>query len=337
MKPSLAFYSTQSYDEIHFRKEAGNKLTIRFYPFELNSETAETAAGASVVCPFVNAHLDRLCLQKLQAVGVRHIALRSAGFNYVDLEAAKELALVVTRVPAYSPNAIAEHTAALLLCLNRNIHRAYNRTRDHNFALDGLVGFNLAGKTVGVVGCGKIGKKAAQIFRGFEMHVLAYDPLPDQEWAATHQVEFADLTKLFQNSHIISLHLPLLKETEYLIRAETLSQMKKGVILINTSRGKLINTEDLLAALRTGQVGAVGLDVYEEEGPYFFHDHSSEIINDKQLAYLLTFPNVLVTGHQAFLTEEALTEMASTTIQSILAFQNGQPLRPDTILIPPPM
>ncbi len=335
MQPIVAFYDSKSYDEIFFKKAAGNKLLFDFHPFELTAKTAESARGAFAVCAFVHDILDRICLEKLKKAGIQLLALRCAGFNYLDLEAAKELQITVVRVPTYSPNAIAEHTCALLLSLNRKIHRAYNRIREHNFSLDGLMGFNIAGKTIGIVGCGKIGKKAAQIFRGFEAHVLAYDPLPDLHWAAHYGVQLTNLANLFKNSDIISLHLPLMKETEHLIRSETLAQMKAGVVLLNTSRGKLIHTVHLIEALRSGQVGAVALDVYEEEDAFFYHDRSQEILQDEQLAYLLTFPNVLVTAHQAFLTQEALTEIAATTVENILASHERRPLQKDTILVPP--
>jgi D-lactate dehydrogenase len=335
VQPLTAFYDSKSYDETFFRKAAGNQLLFRFHPFKLTKNTAETAEGAFAICAFVHDILDRPCLEKLKKRDIQLIAMRCAGFNYVDLEAARDLQIAVTRVPAYSPSAVAEHALALLLTLNRKIHRAYNRIREHNFSLEGLIGFNIAEKTVGIIGCGKIGKKTAQIFRGFEARVLAYDPAPDTQWAASHDVQLVDLTTLFKSCDIISLHLPLSQETEYLIYSETLAQMKPGVVLLNTSRGKLIHTAHLIEALRSGHVGAVALDVYEEEDALFYQDRSQEILNDEQLAYLLTFPNVLVTAHQAFLTQEALTEISTTTVRNILAFYEGHPLQKDTILVAP--
>lgn len=334
-KPRVAFFDTKPYDSEYFDREAGDRLEPLYFRFKLDASVANVVENAFAVCAFVHDQLDRECLQDLKARGVRLVALRCAGFNGVDLEAARELGFTVTRVPAYSPSAVAEHAVAMLLTLVRNTHRAFNRIRDHNFSLSGLVGFDVAGKTVGVIGCGKIGRKAAQIFRGFEARVLAYDPHADTEWAARHGVEIADLETIWREADIITLHVPLFPETEYLVCAETLSRMKRGVILINTSRGKLVKTGDLLAALRSGQVGGVCLDVYEEEEEYFYSDHSGQILDDQTLALLLTFPNVLVTSHQAFLTREALTEIANTTAENILAAAEGRPLLPGTVLVQP--
>jgi len=334
-RPRVAFFDTKPYDEEYFTKVGGAELDITYFRFSLNTSVAKVAHGAFAVCCFVHDRLDRECLRVLREGGVQIVAMRCAGFNDVDLEAAAELGIIVTRVPAYSPNAVAEHAAALLLTLVRRIHRAYNRIRDHNFSLSGFVGFDIAGKTVGLIGCGKIGQKAAQIFTGFEAHVITYDPMADAEWAAARGITITDLDTLLRESDIISLHLPLTPETRYIIRAETLAKMKPGVVLINTSRGELVNTEDLIASIRSGKIGGVGLDVYEEEEGYFYSDHSGTILDDERLAYLLTFPNVLVTAHQAFLTKEALTQIASVTVTNILAAHDNRPFLKDTVLTAP--
>lgn len=321
-----AAYDTKPYDRQYLQAAAeGAGIEWRFWEFRLSEATAGTARGAGAVCVFVNDRLDRACLDALAREGVRHIALRCAGFNNVDLMAAKELGLTVTRVPAYSPHAVAEHAVALLLALNRKIHRAFNRVRELNFSLHGLVGFDLHGKTAGVIGTGKIGRVAAQILRGFGMRVLAHDPFPDADWAAAHGIEYADVRVLARESDVISLHLPLTPETRHMIRAETIELMKPGAILINVSRGALIDTGALIAALKTGRLGGVGLDVYEEEEGIFFEDLSGEILQDDTLARLLTFPNVLITSHQAFLTREALQEIAQTTVANLRALDAGLP------------
>jgi D-lactate dehydrogenase len=284
------------------------------------------------VCTFVNDHLDRPCLEALKKLGVKHVALRCAGFNSIDLTAAKELGFAVTRVPAYSPYAVAEHAVALLLALNRKIPRANNRVHDLNFSLNGLVGFDLHGKTAGIVGTGKIGRIAAQILRGFGMRVLAFDPFPVPEWAQQHGIEYTDTGTLARESDVVSLHTPLTPETHHIIRRETLEQMKPGVILINVSRGALIDTTALIEALKTGRLGGVALDVYEEEEGVFFEDLSGQILHDDELARLLTFPNVLITAHQAFLTQEALSEIARVTATNLAAFANGRTFLPETAL-----
>jgi D-lactate dehydrogenase len=267
---------------------------------------------------------------------VKHIALRCAGYNGVDIAAATELGLSVTRVPAYSPYAVAEHAVALLLALNRKIPRASNRVRDLNFSLNGLVGFDLHGKTAGIFGTGRIGRVAAQILRGFGMKVLAFDPFPSPEWAKEHGILYTDAWTLARESEVISLHTPLTPETYHIIRRETIELMKPGTILINVSRGALIDTKALIEALKTGQLGGVGLDVYEEEEGVFFEDLSGQILHDDELARLLTFPNVLITAHQAFLTREALAEIARVTVANLMAFATGQPFLPETTLNPEP-
>lgn len=332
----VAFFDAKPYDREYFNKLNDGRLEFEYFDFPLSAQVVGVAEGAFAICAFVHDPLDRENLKALHGCGVRMIAMRCAGFNAVDLDAARELGMVVTRVPAYSPSAVAEHAVALLLTLVRRTHRAYNRIRDHNFSLNGFVGFDLAGKTAGVVGCGKIGRKAAQILRGFEMRVLAFDPAMDREWADAHSIENVDLELLLAESDVITLHTPLIPETKYLVREETIARMKPGVVIINTSRGELVKTGDLIAGLRNGRIGGVGLDVYEEEEQYFYSDHSERIIDDETLAYLLTFPNVLVTSHQAFLTREALTQIASVTIENIVAAAGNVPLLPGTVLVEPP-
>ena len=326
-------FDTKPYDrEALQRAAAGRGIELRFMEWRLSAETAATAHGAQAVCTFVNDRVDRPCLEALAALGVKHIALRCAGFNSIDLPAAKELGFTVTRVPAYSPYAVAEHAVALLLALNRKIPRANNRVHDLNFSLQGLVGFDLHGKTAGIFGTGKIGRITAQILRGFGMKVLAYDPFPSDEWAIEHGVEYTDARTLARRSEVISLHTPLTPETRHLIRRETLDLVKPGTILVNVSRGALIDTTALIEALKSGRLGGVALDVYEEEEGVFFEDLSGQILHDDELARLLTFPNVLITAHQAFLTNEALSEIARVTVENIVAFGNSQPLLPETSL-----
>lgn len=332
--PSIAFYDTKPYDREYFTAVLTQlDLECRFFDFRLTVESAETARDASAICLFVNDRGDRACLEKLVAQGTRHLALRSAGFNHVDLEAARELGLSVTRVPAYSPHAVAEHTVALLLTLNRKIHRAYNRVREHNFSLSGLVGFDLHAKTVGIIGTGRIGKLTAQIFRGFGTRVLAYDFAPDEAWARQHDITYCELTDLLVNSDIVSLHTPLTPETNHLINVDTIAAMKPGAHLINTSRGKLVDTKALIAALKSQHLGGVALDVYEEEEGVFFEDLSDLTLQDDELSRLLTFPNVLITAHQAFLTKEALTEIARVTLENIHRGFRGESFLPGTQLV----
>lgn len=337
---TVAFYDTKPYDREYFERapEAG-QIRRLFHEFRLTSQTAASAAGAQAVCVFVNDRLDAPCLEALKRQGARLVALRCAGFNNVDLAAAKALGLAVVRVPAYSPHAVAEHAVALLLALNRKLHRAYNRVREHNFSLSGLVGFDVCGKTVGVVGTGKIGRIAAQIFKGFGAEVLGYDPYPATEWAAAVGVRHTDFATLLAESHIVTLHLPLTPESRYLLNAETFARMRPGAILVNTSRGKLVDTTALIEALKSGRLGGVALDVYEEEEGVFFEDHSGEIMQDDELSRLLTFPNVLITSHQAFLTAEALAEIARVTTANLVRLAAGQPFLPESALVdlPPPV
>ena len=316
---SVSFYDTKPYDrEYMLAAEGAGTLRWTFHEFRLTPGTASTAAGSDAVCVFVNDRLDRACLRSLAALGVRHVALRCAGFNQVDLAAAAEVGIAVTRVPAYSPHAVAEHGVALLLTLNRRVHRAFNRVREFNFSLAGLVGFDLHGKTVGIVGTGKIGRCAAQIFRGFGCRVVACDIAPDTAWAGAHGVELASYGEVLERSDVVSLHVPLTRDTHHLLGAAAFARMKPGAYLVNTSRGKLVDTRALVAALKEGRLGGVALDVYEEEEGIFFEDHSERGLHDDELARLLSFPNVLVTSHQAFLTREALSEIARVTVANLL-------------------
>ncbi|HMP83498.1 MAG TPA: 2-hydroxyacid dehydrogenase [Verrucomicrobiota bacterium] len=329
----VAVYDSKPYDRdsLPFAPNA-KKLKWRFHDFRLTKDTAGTAHGADCVCVFVNDRVDAGCLRQLSKAGVRMIALRCAGFNNVDLETAKKLGLSVTRVPAYSPHAVAEHAVALLLSLNRKIHRANNRVRELNFSLTGLVGQEIYGKTVGVVGTGKIGKITAQIFRGFDAKVLVYDPFPDLQWAKRYDVHYVKPAAMLKRCDIISLNLPLTPQTKHLLNEKTLARMKRGVIIINTSRGKLIDTKALINALKSGLVGGVALDVYEEEEGIFFEDLSGRVLHDDVLSRLLTFPNVLITAHQAFLTNEGLGEIARVTVENILRFQSRKPFLDGTSL-----
>lgn len=330
---TVSFYDTKPYDRDYVLAAAGaDQIEWRFHEFRLTRETAATAAGSGAVCVFVNDKLDRICLQQLASAGVRHVALRCAGFNQVDIEAAKDLGIALTRVPAYSPHAVAEHSVALLLALNRKIHRAHNRVREFNFSLAGLVGFDLHGKNVGIIGTGKIGRCTAQIFRGFGCRVLACDPFPDAEWAAANRIDLVGLDEALSQSDIVSLHLPLTRDTHHLLNASTLARMKQGAYLVNTSRGKLVDTAALIDALKSGHLGGVALDVYEEEEGIFFEDHSEHGLLDDELSRLLSFPHVLVTSHQAFLTREALAEIARVTVTNLLHRFAGRPLIAGTVL-----
>jgi len=326
-------FDTKPYDREPLQRAGnGSGIEWRFVDYRLSAETAAFANGAQAVCIFVNDCADRAVLEALVKIGVKHIALRCAGFNCVDLPAAKELGISVTRVPAYSPYAVAEHAVALLLALNRKIPRANNRVHDLNFSLAGLVGFDLHGKTAGIFGTGKIGRIAAQILRGFGMKVLAFDPFPNADWAREHGVEYTDAKTLARECEVISLHTPLTPETHHIIRRETLELMKPGTILVNVSRGALIDTRALIDALKTGRLGGVALDVYEEEEGVFFEDLSGQILQDDDLARLLTFPNVLITAHQAFLTQEALAEIARVTVANLAALGKGEAFLPETAL-----
>src|SRR5262245_15123515 len=318
---TAAVFDTKPYDRQWLQQaSADHGIEWHFLDFRLTGDSAPAANNVRAVCVFVNDQLDRSCLEVLARQGVELVALRCTGFNNVDLGSAKELKLTVTRVPVYSPHAIAEHAVALLLTLNRKIHRAFNRVRELNFSLNGLVGFNLYGKTAGLVGTGKIGRVTGQILRGFGMRVLAHDPSPDHEWARHAGVEYVGaLSELLRASDVVSLHAPLTRETRYTIRPETIALMKGGSILINSSRGGLVDTKALIQALKSSHLAGVGLDVYEEEEGIFFEDLSGTVLHDDDLARLLTFPNVLITAHQAFLTGEALNYIARTTVTNISA------------------
>ncbi len=322
----IAFFDAHGFEKAIFEKANQDfHHDISFFEARLTAKTANLATGYPCVCAFVNDNLNDKTLESLAAGGTRLIALRSAGFNHVDLTAAHRLGLKVVRVPEYSPHAVAEHAVALILTLNRKIHRAYNRVREGNFSLDGLVGFDLKAKTVGVIGTGRIGSVLAKIMRGFECEVIAYDLVQNPELIELG-VRYLSLEELLKKSDIISLHVPLTPQTRYLINEKALSLTKSKVMLINTSRGALIETRALIQALKSGHVGQAGLDVYEEEEGLFFTDLSDQILQDDQLARLLTFPNVLLTSHQAFLTEEALAKIALVTLQNILDFKNGKNL-----------
>jgi D-lactate dehydrogenase len=309
----IAFFDTKSYDRDSFLQESeGMDIEFKFFETRLREETAELARGCDGVCVFVNDVVNANVIDKLCEYGVRVIALRCAGFNNVDIEHAKGR-IAVVRVPAYSPYAVAEHAMAMLLTSIRRIHKAYLRTRDFNFSLNGLTGFDLHGKTVGVIGTGKIGRVFIDICRGFGMRVLAYDKFPGEP----NGFEYVPLDTLLRESDVISLHCPLTEETHHLINRETLQKMKKGVVILNTSRGALIDAEVLLEGIKARQIGAACLDVYEEESDLFFRDFSGHIVDDDTLARLISMPNVLVTSHQAFLTREALQNIAQTTLASL--------------------
>jgi D-lactate dehydrogenase len=323
-RPRVAVFDAKPYDRRWLDKQAGDDLVFDHLEPRLGPDTARLAAGYRLVCAFVNDDLSGPVLRQLAAAGVELIALRCAGFNNVDLAVAEELGLTVTRVPAYSPHAVAEHAAALILALNRKVHRAHQRVREGNFSLAGLEGFDLHGRTAGVIGLGKIGRCLADILRGFGMTVLGHDAFFDRQYAERSGVRYVELDELLAASDVISLHAPLTPETHHLIDADRILRMKPGVLLINTSRGALVDTAALITGLKGGHIGGAGLDVYEEESGYFFEDRSDEVITDDVLARLLTFPNVLITSHQAFLTADALEAIARTTAASIRDFLAGK-------------
>ena len=322
----IAFFDTKPYDKESFN-EINKKygFDITYYRYHLTPDNIILAQNFDIVIIFVNDVINGEMINKMASYGVKLIALRCAGFNNINLQAAKDKMQVV-RVPAYSPHAIAEHTIALMMTLNRKIHRAYFRTRDANFALQGLMGFDMYRKKAGVIGTGKIGKALIKILLGFGMEVMAYDPFPDDEFAVEEGFQYAKLDTLFMESDVISLNCPLTRETKFLINKNTISKMKKGVVLINTGRGKLIKTYDLIQGLKTGKIGAAGLDVYEEESQYFFEDLSDQVLTDDILARLLTFNNVIITSHQGFFTREAMHNIAETTMQNINDFVKGKEL-----------
>ncbi|CDF98609.1 2-hydroxyacid dehydrogenase [Avibacterium paragallinarum] len=321
----IAVYSTKNYDRKYFELvNVKYGFDLEFFDFMLNESTAKMAEHCDVVCIFVNDDGSRKVLEKLAALGVKMVALRCAGFNNVDLKAAQDLGIKVVRVPAYSPEAVAEHTVGLMLTLNRKIHRAYQRTREANFSLEGLSGFNMHGRTVGVIGTGKIGIAVMRILKGFGMHILAYDPFknPVAEELGT---EYVSLDELYARSQIITLHCPATPENYHLLNRDAFAKMRDGVMIINTSRGTLIDTQAAIDALKQRKIGALGMDVYENERDLFFEDKSNEVIQDDVFRRLSSCHNVLLTGHQAFLTEEALTSISNVTLENIYSLKTGKP------------
>jgi D-lactate dehydrogenase len=328
----IAVFSTKKHDRdsltaanlAHSNSTQGHELC--FFETQLNAHTALLAKGMPVVCPFVNDEANAEILKILAANGTRLLALRAAGFNNVDLKAAADLGIAVVRVPAYSPYAVAEHTVALILMLNRKLYRAYNRVRDDNFSLEGLLGFDLHGGTIGIIGTGKIGMVFAQIMHGFGCSLLGYDKFPNPQFAAIDGARYVSLPELLAKSDVISLHCPLTPENHYLINAEAIAQMKPGVMLINTSRGGLVDTEAVIAGIKSAQIGYLGIDVYEQEADLFSEDLSGTIIQDDNFQLLKSFPNVVITAHQAFFTRNALQAIAETTLANITEFAQGQSL-----------
>uniref|UniRef100_A0A486XV21 D-lactate dehydrogenase n=1 Tax=Rheinheimera sp. BAL341 TaxID=1708203 RepID=A0A486XV21_9GAMM len=315
----VAVYSAKKYDREGFSQWADSSLHFSYIDSRLTSETAKLAAGCHAVCVFVNDEVNADVLQHLSSLGIEMVALRCAGFNNVDLATAKALGIRVARVPAYSPEAVAEHTVAMMLCLNRKLHKAYNRVRDDNFALDGLLGFNLFGKTVGLIGTGRIGLATARILKGFGCKLLCHD-IVQSPLITELGGQYVELAALYHQSDIISLHCPLTPDTKYLINPHSIHAMKDGVMLINTSRGTLLDSKAVINGLKSRKIGYLGLDVYEQEADLFFENLSEQVIDDEVFKRLLTFPNVLITGHQAFFTKEALQEISQVTSDNLLAF-----------------
>jgi D-lactate dehydrogenase len=323
-KINIAFFDAKQYDIESFNEiNIKYNFNIKYFNFHLTQDNILLTQGYDAIVVFVNDTINAEMNFKLKDFGIRLIALRSSGFNNIDLKSALNK-LTVVRVPAYSPNAIAEHTIALMLTLNRKIHRAYYRTRDSNFTLNGLLGFDMYGKTVGVIGSGRIGKVLMKILSGFGMKLLVHDKYPDEKFSAETGARYVSLEEIYRLSDIISLNCPLTRETEYMINATSIAAMKKGVMLINTGRGKLIKTADLVEGLKSGQIGSAGLDVYEEESQYFFEDLSDRVLDDDVLARLLSFNNVIITSHQGFFTREALYNIAETTLKNIDDFFSGR-------------
>jgi D-lactate dehydrogenase len=320
----VTLFDAKSYDIDSFERHNHDRHAIRYVAASLNQDTVRAAGGSKVVCIFVNDTCTAPVVQALASLGVELIALRCAGFNHVDLQACHAHGLSVVRVPAYSPYAVAEHTVALMLMLNRRLYQAYQRNRSGYFVLDGLTGFDMHGKQVGVIGTGKIGQCTIDILLGFGCHILAFDKFPNPELAARPHLQYVEMVHLLRHSDIITLHVPLFPETHHLINHAAIGQMKQGVMLINTSRGELVDTKALIDGLKSGKIGYAGLDVYEEEAGVFFHDLSNQVLSDDVLARLMTFNNVVVTSHQAFLTREALANIANTTLANIDAFKQGQ-------------
>ena len=323
----ITFFGTQPYDRESFdRANERYGFEFNYHRSHLNANNVALAKGSDAVCIFVNDTADAEVIRTMAANGVKLLALRCAGYNNVDLKAAADNGVTVVRVPAYSPYAVAEYTVALMLSLNRKIPRASWRTRDGNFSLHGLLGFDMHGKTAGIIGTGKIAKILIHILKGFGMNILAYDLYPDYNFARENQIVYTTLDELYHSSDIISLHCPLTEQTKYLINDYSISKMKDGVMIINTGRGQLIHTNALIEGLKNKKIGSAGLDVYEEESEYFYEDKSDRIIDDDVLARLLSFNNVIVTSHQAFFTREALANIAATTLENIRDFKNQKPL-----------
>ena len=332
MAYKIAFFGAKPYDIASFDKvNEKYNYDIRYYKGHLNPNNVVLTQDTDAVCIFVNDTADAAVIDAMVDNGVKLLALRGAGFNNVDLKAAKGK-LPVVRVPAYSPYAVAEYSLALMLSLNRKIHRAYWRTRDGNFSLNGLMGFDMHGKTIGIIGTGKIARILIRLLKGFGMRILAYDLYPDMKFAGEEGISYVSLDELYRESDIISLHCPLTDQTKYMIDKDSIDKMKEGVMIINTGRGQLINTNDLIEGLKEKKIAAAGLDVYEEEGEYFYEDKSDKIIDDDVLARLLSFNNVIVTSHQAFFTKEALHNIAETTLQNIEDFRCHRPLVNEVIL-----
>ncbi|MBO4858965.1 MAG: 2-hydroxyacid dehydrogenase [Treponema sp.] len=323
----IAFFDTHSYDKKSF-VEANKAFNyeIDFRDYKLNENTALTAQGYDVVCVFVNDVVNAEVIKTLADCGIKLIALRCAGFNNVDLKAAAAAGIKVVRVPAYSPYAVAEHGVALLMSLTRHIPQAYLRTKTANFNIEGLTGRDLFGLTAGILGTGKIGRIMADILMGFGMKIIAYDPFPNEQWAKEKNIEYVGLDEIFQQSDVLSLHCPLTEETKHVVNHDRMKMMKHDAVIINTGRGALIDSKALVHALKHGHIGGIGMDVYEEESKYFFSDWSTDIMTDDTLARLLTFPNVIITGHQAFLTTNALKNLAETTLENVKAFEGGAEL-----------
>ena len=317
----ICFFNTKSYD-IKWFDHYNKNYEIKFYESRLNKNSAILASGSGGIISFVNDNLDKDTIDILYELGVKVIALRCAGYNYVDLNAAKDK-IKILNVPSYSPSSVAEYAIGMFLTLNRKIHKAYTKTRDYNFSLNGMVGFDLKGKTIGIIGTGKIGEELIDICKGFKMNVIAYDLFPKKD----SDIQYVDLNTLLNNSDIISLHCPLTKDTKYLINKETLQKMKKGAYIINTSRGELIETDSLISALKDGLIGGACLDVYEGEKDFFYEDKSDLIKRDDKLSALVSMPNVILTSHQAFLTDEALKNIAKITIQNLDDFYSNKKLK----------
>lgn len=320
----VAVFSTHLFEKTILQQASNGKHELVLIPAPLSVASVMLAQGCEAVSIFVNDDASEAVLQKLNELGIRYIVLRSAGYNNVDIATADKLGIKVARVPEYSPYAVAEHTVALMLALNRKLIKAHNRVHDSNFTLDGLTGFDMHGKTAGIIGLGKIGRVVAKILTGFGCHLLATDPYPNPKLEKELNLSFVDIDTLCLRSDIITLHTPLTEETKYIINKKRIDQMKKGVMLINTSRGALINTRDVIEGLKSCKIGYLGLDVYEEEKGLFFEDHSTEILQDDVIARLMTFPNVLITSHQAFLTDTALQNIADTTIDNLSVFAAGK-------------